>query len=445
MPRIHLTIVLSYLLSVTTFTAFAQEQSDLAFYHDVFSAPPLLPKPYTIDCHQPKCVGIMMPGLSMYSAKPNPDYLTVEQSGTSEGWEERVASDWTFFNVPASLGKITVIDYGPTPEGTGYRYLANANTQDTLYEPWSSSKIMAFAGALARVGREVNSHTLVGDVPMGDLITSINSYAPSGKADGDSNAIATYFANVAGREYLTGLFHDHWLHMVNPAIRFRGAYGPVAYKPSTEYWQFNAHNKHAVTPFSKASDDPFYQDYRCDDCGLLGNKPMTTLAQAEFLKRLVTHSTEPQTNLPGFTYSHLQMLLYGDGHSNSMKGAGGMQAGIGVLLARAIANALAPESKASAKAILDELTGGKWRIFQKLGAGPSETRGQSETVLLAHVVLQLKQGMAREFTLAVQTEVAGNSEAGVGQAARKMQQVLNISMAQLLTEATSTSPVLSKV
>ncbi|GGF76138.1 hypothetical protein GCM10011338_30360 [Alteromonas lipolytica] len=381
-----------------------------------------------------------MPGISMLSDKANPEYVTVEQSGTGAGWEERVASNWTFFNIPASLGKVLVIDYGPTPSGTGYRYLANANTQNTLYEPWSSSKIMAFAGALASVGADVNATSMVGDVMMGDLITSINSYAPAGKADGNSNAIATYFANVAGRGYLTGLFHEKWLRMSNPAIRFRGAYGPVAFKPEPSVWQLDSGTQLNVSAFTEAGDDPFYQGYRCDECGLTGNKPMTTLAQAEFLKRLVTHGSEPHTRLPGFRESHLEMLLYGDGHSNSVVDAGGMQAGIGVLLARALAKAIAPgylESGESAKSVLDKFTAGNWRIFQKIGAGPSETRGQSETVLLAHVVLLPEDEPPREFTLAVQTEVAGDSEAGVGRAGKKMQQVLDISMAQLLSAKSS--------
>lgn len=424
--------VIFFCFLFASLSALADEQSDLDFYHNVFSAPPLLPDACAPGGEKVDCPSIM-PGRLLIGENPDSQYLTVKQTGTALGWEERVASNWSFFNVPASLGKITVIDFGPTPEGTGFRYLANANTQNMLYEPWSSSKIMAFAGALATIGREVDASTLVGDVRLADLITSINSYAPSGKADGNSNAIATYFANIAGREYLTGLFHEQWLNIANPAVRFRGAYGPAAFKPDSDQWRFNSAETVAVKPFSEAGDDPFYQPYRCDECGVTDNKPMTTLAQAEFLKRLVTHSSQAQTRLPGFTHSHLEMLLYGDGHSNTVVNAGGMQAGIGVLLARAIANALEPASTASAKSVLDNHTRGNWRIFQKIGAGPSETRGQSETVLLAHVVLPLNTGIWREFTLAVQTEVEGDSEAGVGRAGIKMQQVLNISMAQLLS------------
>lgn len=428
MSRILIRFLFCLIAICMVLPVFADEQADLDFYNNVISAPPLLPATHKLHS---------MPVIGDLPLVSSPDFLTVAEVGMEADWESRVASNWTFFNVPASLGKITVIDFGQTKDGLGFRYLANANTQNMLYEPWSSSKIMAFAAALASIGQNVTASAMVGDVPMADLITSINSYAPSGKADGNSNAIATYFANVAGREFLTGLFHEKWLKLNNPDIRFRGAYGPEAFKPSVDEWQLDAQHKIEVSTYAEASDDPFYQSYRCEVCGLTGNKPMTTLAQAEFLKRLVTHSAAPQTNLPGFRLSHLEMLLYGDGHSNSVQSAGGMQAGIGLILARAIAKALAPESAESAKVILDNATNGNWRIFQKVGAGPSETRGQSETVLLAHVTLPMAQGPSREFTLAVQTEVPGVSEAGVGRAGQKMQQVLDIAMRQLLRDTPS--------
>ncbi|MEC8228717.1 MAG: hypothetical protein VX066_08390, partial [Pseudomonadota bacterium] len=174
-----------------------------------------------------------------------------------------------------------------------------------------------------------------------------------------------------------------------------------------------------------------YQTYRCEQCGLTGNKPMSTLAEAEFLKRLVSGEREPLTQLPGFDNSDLTMLLYAPGHSSTAGNVGGMMSGIGLMLARSIAAALAPNDKREPNVVLDELTSGKWRIFQKIGAGPSETRQQGETVLLAHVCLPNVQG-GREFTLAVQSEVPGNNDAAVGRAAKAMQATLNTSMAQLL-------------
>ena len=82
----------------------------------------------------------------------------------------------------------------------------------------------------------MSPHAMAGAHRISDLITSINTYEPSANADGNSNAIATYFANIAGRDFLTSLFHDRWLLLHNPLIRFRGAYGPTAFEPSAPTW-----------------------------------------------------------------------------------------------------------------------------------------------------------------------------------------------------------------
>ncbi|TPV54778.1 hypothetical protein FJ444_18140 [Aestuariibacter sp. GS-14] len=398
----------------------ADEQSDLAFYEDVFSAAPY--EPADTSHYLPSCV----------RALDSADYKTVAESGMSAGWHNRVAHDWAFFNVPASQSKITVIDYAQTPSGLGYRYLANANTQSVVYEPWSSSKVMAIVGALSKFEPGVAADTLVGNAHLADLVTSVHSYAEAGVADGNSNAIATYFANVAGRDYLTQLFHSGWINTPNANVRFRGAYGPVAFMPESDLWtSASLSYSHPVAHYAEGPDDPGYQSYRCDDCGLTGNKPMSTLAEAEFLKRLMSGEREPLTQLPGFDNSDLTMLLYAPGHNSAAGNVGGMMSGIGLMLARSIAATLAPGDKREPNVVLDELTAGKWRIFQKIGAGPSETRQQGETVLLAHVCLPMVQG-GREFTLAVQSEVPGINDAAVGRAAMAMQATLDQSMAQLL-------------
>ena len=399
---------------------YADEQSDLAFYEDVFSAAPY--EPSDTSHYLPSCARTL----------DSDAYKTVAESGLDTGWQNSIAHDWAFFDVPATQSKITVIDYAQTPSGLGYRYLANANTQSVVYEPWSSSKVMAIVGALSKFEPNVAADTLVGNARLADLVTSVHSYAEAGLADGNSNAIATYFANVASRDYLTQLFHAGWIHTPNANVRFRGAYGPVSFMPESDLWtSASLDYSQAVAHYAEGPDDPGYQTYRCEQCGLTGNKPMSTLAEAEFLKRLVSGEREPLTQLPGFDNSDLTMLLYAPGHSSTAGNVGGMMSGIGLMLARSIATALAPNDKREPNEVLDELTSGKWRLFQKIGAGPSETRQQGETVLLAHVCLPNVQG-GREFTLAVQSEVPGNNDAAVGRAAKAMQATLNTSMAQLL-------------
>ena len=99
-------------------------------------------------------------------------------------WEQRITANWDYFDSTAAQGRILAIDFQQQTHGLGYRYLANDQTQDQLYEPWSSSKIMAFTAAVAKARQSgVGANSLAGNTPLADLITSIHSYQPFGKAD----------------------------------------------------------------------------------------------------------------------------------------------------------------------------------------------------------------------------------------------------------------------
>ena len=104
---------------------------------------------------------------------------------------------------------------------------------------------------------------------------------------------------------------------------------------------------------------------------------------------------------------------------------------------RAVAQALQTEypelADLSVQETLDTATGGNWRIFHKLGAGPSETRGTSEVVALAHICLPLADG-TREFTVAAKAAVPENTEANVGHAGAKLETLLRRTVQQLISE-----------
>lgn len=393
----------------------------------VLSAPPLLPA--RLEEAMTACTvgGHGIAGAEYRSAE-DVDY-------DRPGWEDRVAADWTWFEVSPYLGKVLVIDSRVQDGTVAFRYLANG-TQNDLYEPWSSSKIMAFSAAIAAARRHgVGADATVGDHAIADLVTSINSYAPHGNADGDSNAIASWFLNVAGRDHATALFHDRWLRLANPDIRFRGAYANRVFDPGTTTWRSADGTRQAdVSAYADNADDPGYQSYRCEACDLTGNKPMTTLAQAEWLKRLATHDAVASTRHPGLQSADIQVLLEGrpDGPERPV---GGMRAGIGRMLTHAIANAVGATSQTAAHidpaTVLDQATDGRWSVWQKLGAGPSETRGASEVVMLAQVCLPDFQG-GRNFTVAAQAGVAGATEENVSVAAQRLEQLLTTAMRQLL-------------
>ena len=361
-------------------------------------------------------------------------------------WENRVAHDWSFFHSTKQQGRILLIDIKQQNGQAAYRYLANNATHNQVYEPWSSSKIFAFTGAIAQL-RHVNGDSIgsqlhyaqgiIGEHHIADMITSINSYDPFSKSDGNSNALATFFANLATRDYLTDLFYDEWLKLSTPNIYFRGAYGPTAFEPTDYVW--NSSDLSVAFPIKMnnvATNDPGYLPYRCEDCGLTGNKPMTTLAQAEWLKRLAMHDKDPDTAHPYLKFGDIETLFYGIGHSQQPEKFAGMTLGISTMLQQAIAKHLTKDNESMtpelAKNTLDNATKGQWRVFQKIGWGPSETRSTSENVVLAYVCLPHWQG-GKAFVVAAQVAVPEAKDENVALAGEKMQALLDSSISQYLS------------
>lgn len=403
-----------------------QQQNLEAFYQQVMLAPALLPA----DMRHHEI------GLSSSTANNGQQYKSaLESDYFKPDWEQRIAHNWHYFSAPSDLGRIVLIDFKSNQhQQLSYRYLANQGSQHQLYEPWSSSKIMAFSAAMAKVRQQhaIGAGAIAGDVSLADLITSIHSYAPFGAANGDSNAIATYFTNVSGRDRLTALFHDQWLMLSNPAIRFRGAYDNQQFEPANGLWHQQGTSVE-VGYFKSNQDDPGYQHYRCEHCGLTGNKPMSTLAQAEWLKRLASHEREPLTRMPYLQNEDIDVLFFGSGHSDKQRAVGGMLQGISLMLTHALAKAISAELSDNPKGILDKASHGEWRIWQKIGWGPSETRGSGEVVVLAHVVLPYYQG-GKEFTIAAQAAAKGQGEIYVKYAGQKMQSLLSQSLTELFLE-----------
>ncbi|MBB1470257.1 hypothetical protein H5232_17665 [Pseudoalteromonas sp. SG41-5] len=408
-------------------TVASLQEQHKTFYQQVMLAAPVLPADLT---------NIPMQAHLVANRVAQSHYKTAAQVNYSQlGWQQRVAADWHYFDIPTSQGKLLVIDYQQQGNQLAYRYLANG-TQNDLYEPWSSSKIQAFSGAIAKVRQinpELGAHALIGDSNVADLITSINSYEHFGSADGNSNAIASYFINVAGRDYLSNLFADNWLKLNDSRIMFKGAYATEIFTPSTIRWQSTDSDVIAsnIAYFTVNTDDPAYLDYRCDGCGLTGNKAMTTLAQAEWLKRLASHTREPLTQQPLLQAQDIDVLFNGTGNTDKTAKVGGMMQGLSQMITDSLAQALAPDDTRPAKQILDELTQGQWRVWQKIGWGPSETRSTTETVMLAHVYLPFIQG-GREFTLVAQNSVPGASEKNLAVVGLKMQANFTHAFKQLL-------------
>jgi hypothetical protein len=406
------------------------------FYKNTMNVRPFLPS--NLDTN-------IQPVLSSTTKANHALYQTSTQANyNAYGWEQRVSHDWSFFTIPSEEGKVLVIDIKQHNGEPAYRYLANANSHAEHYEPWSSSKIFAYSGAMAKLRmlypeKSRNEVGKIGEHNIADMITSINSYEPFGLADGNSNALATFFANLATRDFLSALFYDKWLKLSTPNIFFRGAYGPVAFEPNAYRWLV-AGSSQGLTMNNIAAQDKGYLPYRCDACKLTGNKPMTTLAQAEWLKRLAMHSLDSATAHPYLSQADVNTLFYGIGHSQNPTKMAGMTLGISTMLQHAIATELSNKmiplanTPKTAKAILDQSTSGKWRVFQKIGWGPSETRSASENVVLAFVYLPSTrpETPARSFVIAAQVSVDQAKEENVALAGMKMQTLLNKTMQQYM-------------
>lgn len=396
-------------------------------------APPLLPR--NLSSQSIAC--------SVRSSKP---YNTVIQTKKNRktstqiqyqkpNWEQRIETDWHYFSNTKSIGKITVIDISQHGDELAYRYLSNG-AQNQHYEPWSSSKIFAYTAAIAKARQQgLGANSTVGKYHIADLITAIHTYEGFGSAPGDSNAIATWLANIAGRDYISRLMHKSWLNLADAHIFFRGAYATNALKPGSHVWRDKASNKTvSLENFANSRDDPGYLPYHCTTCAKTGNKPMTTLMQAEWLKRLATHQRDTLTQHPDLQSEDIEVLFYGKGHTDQNHHIGGMMQGISRMLSHAIARQISGNPDVvhdQAKLILDKATQGQWRIFQKIGGGPSETRGSGESVILAHVCLPHYQG-GREFTIAAQASHPGNDEMDIARSGLKMQKLLDLSMLTLL-------------
>jgi hypothetical protein len=65
----------------------------------------------------------------------------------------------------------------------------------------------------------------------------------------------------------------------------------------------------------------------------------------------------------------VDVLFFDTGHTDNQHINGGMMQGINTMLHNAIAGKL----PSYPKKVLDEATQGQWRIWQKIGWGPSET------------------------------------------------------------------------
>ncbi len=417
----RLPLLVGLLAAVTAQGCLAADEGDIAgtsedevYEHHGLDA--YGPVPQNLEDRFLTCPVSDKPKTGTFNGKSYTYKSAAEARYDADGWQDRVASDWSALSrlVPPNMEAV-VIDIRRVGGVPHYLYLSNGK-QNAVYEPWSSSKFMAISGAMARArtesGGKVGGDGTVGNVSLGDMTTAVHTYAAKGSAPGGgssgvdgSNGMSNYFFRVAGADYLTDLLHDKWLRLPDRS-KFRGGYGAFSFNEGSLNW--TSADGRSTTRMGRIEN------------GITGDKTMSAIAQAEWLKRLTQFETDPSTRLPGFDGTiqaeDTRALLYGNLKRNGE--IGGMLAGESVYLLQGLLpgvrigrpDAFGGEPNRASKEILDRVTGGKWRVFHKLGAGVSRTRNVSEIVMATYACLPGYDG-GREFVIITSAHASNLSAA----------------------------------
>lgn len=241
--------------------------------------------------------------------------------------------------VPDELD-VTVIEIRRVEGRPHYRYLSNGS-HEVAYQPWSSTKFLAAANAAARLrlasGGAVGLTASVDGLPLGDLVSSMHTYDG---ATYSSNSLGRYFHDIGGRQRANDMIHGAWLGRPGEET-FGGNYG--APSPGLPY-TFVEEGGADVAIAPDGTSGP-------------ANR-LSTLTQAEALKRLVLHREEPGQALPDITWEDLRVLFYGAETSEIYGPFGGMSADKAIYL-----------QAGHDMDYLERRSHGRWRIFSKLGNG----------------------------------------------------------------------------
>ena len=164
--------------------------------------------------------------------------------------------------------------------------------------------------------------------------------------------------------------------------------------------------------FSAPADDDDADDHNCtcavqpDHSGVVIPNALSPLSLAELLRRLVLHrAVAPERRFPGVSWADVQDMLYGARTPALYPAAqarwGGMSADTAIFVQAALGDLPARAAR----------SGGQWRIFSKLGAGFSDSRGgvgEVLTVAYACVPVLGAQNAGLEFVLAARASVKGD-------------------------------------
>ena len=264
-----------------------------------------------------------------------------------------------------------------------YRYLGNSNCEEAA-ETWSSSKVFCESASAQRLRSETCTHKSGlnsfadgkhGPTPLGDLSTIIASYDRT--AGYTSNSLAAYFGvTLAGRQRLSTLV-DSWLNSSQKET-LGGHYGE---EPPSDL----------ANASMRFSPDPAHQNWCNVEAAHVEpyvSNHLSPLTAAEWLRRLVLHR-ETRHQLPGVEWSDVKNILYGATNSTLFGPtllAGGMTVSTDLFVQSGVPNMTEMQHR----------NDGAWRIFSKLGAGYSTSRGKGEILTNAYACLPVLQKNSRD-------------------------------------------------
>lgn len=223
------------------------------------------------------------------------------------------------------------------------------------FNPWSASKVLSIALASlclreAGLGLDVE----VKGLPLGDLVTLVCAYDTSrayGSAPLDSNKVASYFHSLIGPEA--------------PTHQLRGRLGLSA----TAFFETSYGTKFANDPRL-----PEPEGYKGGRGRGRGEKVLNVRMLASGFSRalLELHPEDLKVLLYGAEVSKWYPTSLGEARVEM----GGMCADPSIYIQAALD--------------MDRIehdSGGRWRIFSKLGYGPAASRADNEFVLLSYLYL----------------------------------------------------------
>jgi len=214
----------------------------------------------------------------------------------------------------------------------------------TPVQPWSSTKWLAAANAAARLrvltGYRLGLDARVDGVPLGDLVTAIHQYDERRFA---SNALSRWFHDVGGRPRARELVQT-WLG-----------------RPSTESFGGNYGAPSALLPYVVTNDARSIPITPDSTSGYVNQ--LSTDALADALRRVALHrEIRAGERMPALQWADVETLLYGAARPVWYREgtAGGMQADTAIYVQQAFD-----------VAAVERRSAGRWRVFGKLGYGPS--------------------------------------------------------------------------